>query len=144
MALAVPNAGRGGIIPKLDRPILLASDIQGAFNNTDPGCLVRIMEARHLTRYLSRWTASFAAARTMTFCFDNAVENPQPYDSGLLQGSPVSPILFFIYAQVLLEAPAYKDRDVSYLEDDGALQLATSITPKRRWSQTVTRFGNHP
>lgn len=40
-----------------DRPTFLANDIQGAFNNTDPARLVRIMEARLLPSYLSRWTA---------------------------------------------------------------------------------------
>ena len=39
--------------PRPDRPTFLANDIQGAFNNTDPTRLVRIMEARQMPRYLS-------------------------------------------------------------------------------------------
>ena len=73
--------------------------MQGAFNNTDPKRLVKIMEARHLPSYLSNWTASFTAKRIMAFCFENNIEAPQPYDSGLPQGSPGSPVLFLIYAQ---------------------------------------------
>jgi len=113
--------------PRPDRPSLLANDIRGAFNNTDPVRLSRIMEARQMPTYLTRWTSSFTADRTMAFCFDNYTEVPQPFQSGLPQGSPVSPVLFLVYAQALLEASRYmRDKDVSYLDDDGLLQLATS------------------
>ena len=77
--------------------------------------------------YLTRWVISFMQNRTLSFCFDNCSEPPQPYNSGLPQGSPASPVLFLIYAQVLLEAPDNsKEKDISYLDDDGALQLSTS------------------
>ena len=127
MALEVPNSQRGGKAPRLDRPTLLANDIQGAFNNTDPARLVQIMKARKLPMYLANWTTSFTSSRTMSFCFNDCKETAKPYDSGLHQGSPVSPVLFLIYAQAMMEAPSYlKDKDVSYMDDDGALQLATT------------------
>ena len=126
-ALEVPNSQRGSKAPRLDRPTLLANDIQGAFNNTDPERLVQIMRARKLPAYLANWTTSFTSSRTMSFCFDNCIETAKPYDSGLPQGSPVSPVLFLIYAQAMMEAPSYlKDKDVSYMDDDGALQLSTT------------------
>ena len=110
-----------------DRPTLLTNDIRGAFNNTDPTRLVRIMQARRMPEYLWRWVSSFTADHTLAFCFDGKAETPQPYESGLPQGSPASPVLFLIYAQALLEAPGYmKDKDVSYLDDDGLLQLSTA------------------
>lgn len=76
----------------------------------------------------------------MAFCFDNRAEKPQPYNSDLPQGSPTSPVLFLIYAQTMLEATAYiKDKDVSYLDGDGALQLSNAQTfasnaSKSEWS----------
>ena len=92
---------------------------------TDPARLVKIIETRHMSAYLSRWTASFTANSTMAFCFDSSLEGPQPYGSGPPQGSLASPVLFLIYAHAMLEAPAHqKDRDVSYLDDDGAPQMA--------------------
>ena len=110
--------------PRPDRPTSLANDICGAFNSTDPARLTRIIEARYLPSYLTRWVTSFTDSRTLAFCFDNRSETPQPYNSGLPQGSPV---LFLIYAQALLEAPKYlKDKDISFLNDDGAPQLSSA------------------
>ena len=44
--------------------------------------LVRIMQTRQLPTYLSRWTASPTASRTMSFCFDNRTGPPQPFNFG--------------------------------------------------------------
>jgi hypothetical protein len=105
------------------RPTLLANDIQGAFNNTNPHRLVKIMEARKLPTYLATWTRAFTADRTMSICFDNQSETPQPYLSWLPQGSPALPVLFLIYVQPMLEAPELNMADnISYLDDDGLLQ----------------------
>jgi hypothetical protein len=135
------------------RPTLLANDIQRAFKNTDPHRLVKIMEARKLPTYLTTWTrASFTANRTMSFCFDNLSETPQPYLSGLPQGSPAAPVLFLIYAQAMLEAPELDMADnISYLDDDGLLQghPATATTCKQLQDRMTLRIQrgailNHP
>ena len=78
--------------------------------------------------YLTRWVKSFTQNCTLSFCFDNCSEPPKPYNSGLPQGSPASPVLFLIYAQALLEYPtSSKEKDIPYLDDDAALQLSTSL-----------------
>ena len=51
-ALLIPTTSNSGKL-RPDRPTLLANDIRGAFNNTDPARLVRIMEARQMPAYLS-------------------------------------------------------------------------------------------
>ena len=69
--------------PRPNRPSLLANNIRGAFNNTDPIRLIRIMETRQMPHYLTRWVISFTQNRTLLYCFDNCSEPPQPYDSEL-------------------------------------------------------------
>ena len=130
-----------------DRPTFLANDIPlgGAFNNTDPVRLARIMEVQQMPTYLTKWVQSFNNNRTLSFCFDNNSESPQPFNSGLPQGSPTSPVLFLIYAQALLEATnTDKVKDISYLDDDGALQLSTTQqlaiqTLQERFEQRLER-----
>lgn len=125
---ALSNPVRPGRL-RPDRPTFLANDIRRAFNNTDPARLVRILEAWQMPTYLSQWVTFFATNWTLAFCFDNRAEAPQPFNSGLPQGSPTSPVLFLIYAQAMLEAPKYlKDKDISYLDDDGVLQFSSAQT----------------
>jgi hypothetical protein len=58
----------------------------------------------------------------------NPSETPQPYLSGLPQGSPASPVLFLIYAQAMLEAPQLNmAENISYLDDDGLLQGSLDV-----------------
>jgi hypothetical protein len=64
----------------------------------------------------------------MSFSFDNHCETPQPYLSGLPQGSPASPVLFLIYAQAMLKASQLDmAENISYLDDDGLLQGSLDV-----------------
>jgi hypothetical protein len=40
-------------------PALLAHDIEGAFNNTNPALLLQVMQQRGMPSYLCEWTRSF-------------------------------------------------------------------------------------
>jgi hypothetical protein len=101
------------------RPGLLAHDIAGAFNNTHPALLDQILEQRCMPTYLRNWTRAFNEDRRLSFGLDSRIEEPQPFRCGLPQGSPVSPVLFLIYANAGLENED-KARDVtdtSYVDD---------------------------
>jgi hypothetical protein len=80
------------------RPGLLAYDIAGAFNNTHPVLLDQVLEQRRMPTYLRKWTRAFNEDRRLGFALDSRIEEPRPFRCGLPQGSPVSPILFLIYA----------------------------------------------
>jgi ribonuclease HI len=80
----------------ISRPSLAAHDIFGAFNNTHPEALIRIMSLWKMPKYLVEWTHDFTNDRTLSFNFDNQAELPKPFKFSIPQGSPVSPILFSI------------------------------------------------
>jgi hypothetical protein len=69
--------------------------------------------------YLRNWTRAFNEDHRLSFALDSRIEEPQPFRCGLPQGSPVSPILFLIYANAALENAdkAGAVTDTSYVDD---------------------------
>jgi ribonuclease HI len=107
---------KGSIPP---RPGLLTHDIEGAFNNTHPSLLDDVLRMRTMPNYLRDWVRAFTTDRRLGFALDACNEEPQPFNCGLPQGSPVSPVLFLIYANAALERPnrAGNVTDTSYVDD---------------------------
>jgi ribonuclease HI len=101
------------------RPGLLTHDIEGAFNNTHPALLDDVLRMRTMPDYLRKWVHAFNSDRRLGFALDACNEEPQPFKCGLPQGSPVSPVLFLIYANAALERSnrAGGITDTSYVDD---------------------------
>jgi len=117
------------------RPAVLTLDIEGAFNQVQPLTLLEVMRQRWMPSYLVEWVAAFNTDRKIAFGFDRQSEEPQPYRCGLPQGSPVSPILFLIYSNAMLEKQHYPADaiDTSYVDDVCMIQM----------SHTVSRANKH-
>jgi hypothetical protein len=74
------------------------------------------MEKRQTPLYLINWVKAFTRNRTHSFSFDGQIEYPTPFNCGLPQGLPVSPILFQIVPNIVIEPPTSKtDPRVSYI-----------------------------
>jgi ribonuclease HI len=85
------------------RPSLAAHDILGAFNNTRPDALLRIMSLRKMPKYMIEWVKDFTANRSLSFSFDDCLEPAQRFLNSLPQGSPVSAVLFVIVMSAILD-----------------------------------------
>jgi len=61
------------------------------------------------------WVSSFLDNRVLRLAFDNSIEVFKSILTGILQGSPISPILFLIYIRDLFKSANI--RFGSYLDD---------------------------
>lgn len=106
---------------------LLTHDISFVFNNTNPANLTNIFQHYLLPDNSTKWVINFTSNRTLSFSFDNNMEPPKSYRSGLPQGSLLSPILLLIYAQAMLNPlPQAGAVDASYIDNYPMLQTASS------------------
>jgi ribonuclease HI len=110
-------------------PALLAHDIEGAFNNTNPALLLQVMQQHGMPSYLCEWTRSFTTNRTLAFTCSQQLEDPKPFLCGLAQGSPASPILFLIYTNGMLEVQhqPIRELNISCVEDTSFLQSSLTV-----------------
>jgi hypothetical protein len=69
-------------------------DVKSAFNNASKAYLGKRMEILDLEPDLIRWTDSFMTGRQVKLVLDGETGDASPVDTGIPQGSPVTPILF--------------------------------------------------
>jgi hypothetical protein len=123
-------------------PSLLAHDIEGAFNNTNPALFHQVMQQHGMPPYLCDWTNAFTTNRKLLFSFPQQVEDPKPFLCGLPQGSPASAVLFRIYANAMLEVQDTRGRtlNISYVDDTCLLQSSISIPHAIRYLQECSEY----
>jgi ribonuclease HI len=105
-------------------------DIKGAFDHVDPARLVKGLGEIRVDGDLIYWVASFLKDRSVQLVIDGRLAPEQPIDSGLPQGSPVSPILFIIYIREVFEAIEARVpgvRPLSFADDIGLLAQGSSV-----------------
>lgn len=87
--------------------------------------------------------ASFNSDRTIKMAFEEQEEEPVPFRLGIPQGSPLSPILFVIYA-VTLNGPGHKtpmETGTCYVDDEIMIQGAKTQRAVAMFLQTL--LDNH-
>ena len=108
---------------------VLFIDIKGAFPNLNRAQLLDICCKIGLPFTCISWIHSFLHSRTMKLAFNNeTMTNPITIYTGVPQGSPISPILFLIYANQLFKCNAYLPIRLGSYVDDIGIQASSRST----------------
>jgi ribonuclease HI len=92
-------------------------DIKGAFDHVAKNQLLATLQHLRLPISLISWASSFLGNRTLRLSFDGQTEEFSTLNSGIPQGSPVSPLFFLIYIRDLFQSVASSVRVLSYMDD---------------------------
>ena len=89
-------------------------DIKGAFDYVKKPQLLRIIDELGLPQTLRSWIDSFTSDRTIQLTFEGQAQQPTPLNTGVPQGSPVSPVLFLLYVRHII---GQQGLQLSYIDD---------------------------
>ena len=109
---------------------LLLLDVSGAFDNVSRQRLLHNLRKRRVNQTLVRWIGSFLSDRSTTLKLQEYTAPSAPIQTGIPQGSPLSPILYLFYNADLIEACKTTNTEaVGYIDD--ASILAVGPTAQR-------------
>ena len=89
----------------VDRTVLIALDLQAAFDTVNINKLLKIILASKIPKYTKRWLCSYLRGRPMYVEFRNAKSIFRKVRAGVPQGGVLSPILFNAYMSGLPTPP---------------------------------------
>lgn len=107
----------------------LTFDVQGAFDAVLPNRLLGRLTSQGWPQHVVCWVSSFLTDRSAAVRLDGTVSASSPAPGSLPQGSPISPVLFQLFAAPIFSINRTKGARHRYgYADDGCLG-ATAKTP---------------
>ena len=102
-------------------------DVQGAFNNVSKSALVHRLKTKRTPVKLVQWIESFLSNRSSSFKINSFTSTSFNIDTGIPQGSPISPLLYIIYNSDLLDSTSPDDISLGYIDDSSFVAAHQSI-----------------
>ena len=127
------------------RSTLMALDMSGAYDRVNRRTLMRtILKYKAIPRWMAEFVASFVSFRQTTLELPGHPNEPPFWvNTGLPQGSPLSPFLFLLYTSSLFEHMATHQRNsgvrgrkmsmIAYVDDMYLLVTSESYEQNCRW-----------
>ncbi|MFL5833327.1 MAG: RNA-directed DNA polymerase [Solirubrobacterales bacterium] len=100
-------------------------DVKGAFDHVSKNQLLTKLKDLRLPTSLIAWISTFLKDRLIRLSFDGQVEPFTAIETGIPQGSPISPILFLIYIRDLFQQST--TWFISYIDDISLSYSSTSL-----------------
>jgi ribonuclease HI len=117
------------------RSTSLFLDVKGAFDHVSKNQLLATLRKLQLPTNLIAWVSSFLQDRQLRLSFDGQTEEFSSIETGIPQGSPVSPILFLIYIRDLFDSSGNVTFR-SYMDD---ISITTATTSLKKNVQILER-----
>src|SRR5690606_25626385 len=105
-------------------------DVKGAFDNVSCVCLLQTMQQMRILTPLVHWVEHFITERSIQLVFYGQQEELVPVETGIPQGSPVSPVLFLIYLKPLFDTLEKKHPNLqfpSYIDDVAVIATGRTL-----------------
>jgi ribonuclease HI len=116
------NTGQGQVLS------LLLLDVSGAFDNVSHKRLLHNLRKRRVDERIVRWIASFLSDRRTKIAIDGYESEEYNIETGVPQGSPLSPILYILYNADLIECCNSDETEATGYIDDGAIFACGNTT----------------
>jgi hypothetical protein len=102
---------------------LLLLDIAGAYDNVSHARLIHNLRKRHINPMLTGWLSSYLKDRTTGIRLKEGTPSPISTNTGIPQGSPLSPILYLFNNADLLDIGEPGDLVMGYIDDTSILAV---------------------
>ena len=116
--------------------------MKGAFDHVAKNQLMSRMLELEIDEDLIRWTESFLTDRKLQLVIDGHTNQEEKIETGIPQGSPVSPILFLIYISGVFDHVQEELPEVlslSFMDDLGFIVAGPSIKEIAKTLEKVSK-----
>ena len=97
--------------------VMISLDLTKAYDTIDRKYLIKIIDKINMNKEIDKYIKMFLSNRNQTVFYNNSYSDLEKSEYGLPQGSCLSPILFNLYLNVILEKFS-KDIDIRAFADD--------------------------
>jgi ribonuclease HI len=119
---------------------LLLLDVTGAYDNVSAERLLHNLRKRRVDQKIINWVASFLSSRSTTLKLQEYTAPSVPIQTGIPQGSPVSPILYLFYNADLIEACKTQETEaVGYIDDASILAVGPNAQTNCKTLKNIHR-----
>jgi ribonuclease HI len=119
---------------------LLLLDVSGAYDNVSHERLLHNLRKRRVSDRIVKWVRSFLEGRSTTIQLDEYTAPPAAIDTGIPQGSCISPLLYLFYNADLMDACSTRETEVvGYIDDVSILAIGPSAPSNCKLLKMVHR-----